>query len=376
MDHTRVLKRAWHLVKGYRALWVFGLILALTTFSWETAVFWGRDNNDEANRQGIVVTREPGESFLEAFQRTIREEIDEANEGLEEFFARELHVEIESDILAIIAVLVGLMLIGYVIAKIVGYVGYTALIRMVDETEDSGVRHSVRQGFRMGWSRAAWRLFLIDVLVGIAAVSALILLFALLLAPLALWTTGSTPAGVIGTIITVGLFFPGLALVIVAGAALSMLKRFFRRACALEGLGVTESIRRGYAVARQHLREVAPVWLVTVGLELAWPFLMIPAVIVLAGVGVVLGGASALLMGGLAGLAFDGATPWVVAGAVGIPIFILTLAAPLAFLGGLREVFLSSTWTLTYRELQTLESAEPGQLPDLDTSGLKAAPVA
>lgn len=57
-------------------------------------------------------------------------------------------------------------------------------------------------------------------------------------------------------------------------------------------------------------------------------------------------------------------------------LFILTLAAPLAFLGGLREVFLSSTWTLTYYELGGLESVEPGHLPDLRAPGLEAAPVA
>jgi hypothetical protein len=41
-----------------------------------------------------------------------------------------------------------------------------------------------------------------------------------------------------------------------------------------------------------------------------------------------------------------------VAAVVGIPVFILVMAAPLSFLGGLFEVFLSSTWTLTYRELR------------------------
>jgi hypothetical protein len=59
-----------------------------------------------------------------------------------------------------------------------------------------------------------------------------------------------------------------------------------------------------------------------------------------------------LLAGGLTGLAFEGAAPWIVGGMVGIPIFILVMVAPLSFLGGLFKVFLSSTWTLTYRELQ------------------------
>ncbi len=382
MEHTRVLKRAWHLARSYRALWVFGVILALTTFSWETVLFYGRDNDKEADRAGIVVNRRSGETFFEAFQRAVGEEVDEfkteidaANRDLERFFAQELNVEIESDLLAIMTVLAGMMLISFILAKIASYVGDTALIRMVDEAEDSGVRRGVRHGFRMGWSRTAWRLFLIDVLVDISAVSSFILLFVLALAPLALWTTGNTPAGVVGTVAAIGLFFLIIALVIGASVALSLLKPFFRRACALEGLGVTASIRRGYAIARGYLKEVAPVWMVTVGVHIVWPVLMFPAVVLLAGVGILLGGAAALLVGGVAWLFLAGATPWVLAGAVGIPMFILTLAAPLAFLGGLREVFLSSTWTLTYRELRALESSEPERVPRVDPSSLQVAPV-
>jgi hypothetical protein len=371
------------LVKSYRALWVFGVILALTTISWETAFFFGQDNDGEAERVGIVVNRRAGETFLEAFQRAVSEEVDElkvgidaANRDLERFFAQELHVEIESDLLAIIMVLVGMLLIGFILAKIASYVGDTALIRMVDEAENGGRQRGVRHGFRMGWSRAAWRFFLIDLLVDVTAVLSFVLLFVLALSPLALWATGSTPAGVVGTVAAIGLFFLAVALVVAAGAALSLLKPFFRRACALEGLGVTASIGRGYAIARSYLKEVLPVWIVTVGVHLVWPFLMVPAVLLLVGVGVVLGGAAALLVGGLAWLFVEGATPWILAGAVGIPIFILALAAPLAFLGGLREVFLSSTWTLTYRELRALESSEPGRVPKVDPSGLEAAPIA
>jgi hypothetical protein len=380
MDYGKILKRAWDLVKSYRALWVLGAILALTSFSVATPVFWGLDNQDEGDRQGIVVTRETGESFLSAFQRAVEEEIDEleieintANQDIEEFFAKELHVEIESDLLAIIIVLAGLLLIGFVVAKVAGYVANTALIRMADDAEDSGAQYSARQGLRMGWSRAARRLFLIDLLVDTSAVLAVILLFALVLSPLALWATGSTGAGVVGTVLTVSLFFPVLALVIVGGAALSMLKQFMQRACVLEDLGVTAAIRHGYSMARGHLRKVAPMWLITVGVGVTWPILMIPVVVVALGAGVVLGGLTALLTGGVASLFQDGAMIWVAAVAVGIPVLILTVAAPLVFLGGIREAFLSSTWTLTYRELRALESVKRPAAPDVGTSSLEVA---
>jgi hypothetical protein len=381
MDHVKILKQAWHNVWSYRALWIFGVIVALTTFSWGTMLLLDDDDNNETWHREININKQPGEDFFHAFGRAWREEMEEvraevnqANQELEEFFAEELNIQIESDILAYLIALVAMMLTFYTIAKVAGYVSEAALIRMVHNTAKTGVQHSVRQGLRMGFSRTAWRLFLINLLVNTTAVLTVILLMALPLLPLLLWTTGATAAGVLGTIMTVVMFFPVLALIIVAGATVSMLKQFFRRSCAVEGLGVIASIRRGYALARGHLKDVTPMWIVTIVVSIAWPFLMVPIAILFLGVGVVLGGAGALLAGGLASLTFDGATPWILAGAVGIPVFLLTLAAPLVFLGGLREVFLSSTWTLTYRELRAVEGME--RTPKPEALGLEAATAA
>lgn len=42
----------------------------------------------------------------------------------------------------------------------------------------------------------------------------------------------------------------------------------------------------------------------------------------------------------------------------GVPIFFLLLAAPLAFLSGLKETYIPSSWTSAYRELQALGSLD------------------
>ena len=39
---------------------------------------------------------------------------------------------------------------------------------MVDEYENTGTKMTVREGFRIGWSRTAWRLFLINLIVNLA----------------------------------------------------------------------------------------------------------------------------------------------------------------------------------------------------------------
>jgi hypothetical protein len=256
-----------------------------------------------------------------------------------------------STLIAIGIGLACLIVILIIVAAIARYVAATALIRMVDDHEETGQERSVRQGFRMGWSRSAFRLFLIDLAVSLPTAVAFILLFALALAPLLLWATDVEAVGVIGTVLTVGLCIIVILLAIVVAVILSVLKPFFQRVCVLEGLGVTESIRQGYAVVRHNLKDVGLMWLITVGLRIGWAILMIPIVFLLLVVSGALGGLLALLAGGLTGLAFEGAAPWIVGGVVGIPIFILVLAAPLSFLGGLFEVFMSSTWTLTYREL-------------------------
>jgi hypothetical protein len=121
-------------------------------------------------------------------------------------------------------------------------------------------------------------------------------------------------------------------------------------------------------------------WFLMIGVQIGWVIALIataivlfPAIILLIVVGGVLAGLPALLVGGLASLIFQGAVPWILAGVVGLPIFILVMAAPWIFLGGLMEVFKSSVWTLSYQELRALE---PEKLPELDASGLEVAPIA
>jgi hypothetical protein len=61
----------------------------------------------------------------------------------------------------------------------------------------------------------------------------------------------------------------------------------------------------------------------------------------------------------VASQASSGPLPWILAGAVGLPIFLLVLVIPLLFLGGLWQVYRSSVWTLTYRELRAMEAVQP-----------------
>jgi hypothetical protein len=329
MDHMKILKRAWEITRYYRVLWVFGVILALTSGTFNGGGGGGGSGGDGNNTSW-----------------------DESQ------FDLDLSPEAANTLIAIAIGVACLIVFLIVVSVIARYVAQTAVIRMVHEYEDTGERRSVRQGFRLGWSRAARRLFLLDLSIGLPVALVFILLALITLAPLLMWFTGNEAVGALATVATVGLCFLVVILGIVVGVTLSLLLHFFRRVCVLEGLGVVESIQEGYALVRRHLKDVFVMWLIMIGVDIAAMMALVPVFILLAIVGGVLGGLLALLVGGLTSLALSGAAPWIAGGAVGIPIFLLILVAPLAFLGGLVEVFKSSTWTLTYRELRALNGLE------------------
>ncbi len=363
MQHNRVLKQAWQNVLHYRALWLFGIILALTTASLGTATLWGRDDDGQYS-EGITITRMDDETFVEALERSVGAEIDQANQELDEFLAK-LDFEAKSNVVTVLIWFGSISIAIAIISTIAKYVSETALIRMVDRQHESGQKQTVRQGFRLGWSRGTARLFLIELLVNLTVVTAGILLFALIFGPLPLWVTGSEMTIFTGAILTGGLFFLAIFLLILTGMAVSLLKLFARRACVLEGLGVTASIHRAFTLLKREFKQVLPMWLLTLGVNLSWPAVIGSFFVLLFGVGVLLGGLPALLIGDLTDLASAGELAKFLTVSIGAIILTLLLAAPLVWLDGMRQVFLSSLWTLTYREIRDLESVPQEDAPEM-----------
>lgn len=360
MDYSKVLRQSWSAIWRYRALWVFGIVLALTTGSWSAAPM-GRldaDQWERWERRSIGITAMPGETFWEAFRRTMRVEIDRANRELDRFLAEELHINAKSNVIVIAAVLLGTALVVAVVSKVARYVSEAALIRMVSETEASGERHSVWRGFRLGWSRSAWRIFLVDVLLGLVAVVAGLVVFGLILGPLPLWVNSSEPVIFALALITAGLLLVAIVAMVVVATALAVVKRLAWRAAAVEGLGVMASLRRSGAVMRQQLKHVGLIWLTVVAVRWAWRFVLVPVSLLLfVGMGLWAGDLPEGIAGGIVGTGAVGDTLPFSAIAAGIVIILFVIGLPLILLAGLREVFLSSLWTLVYRELRPAGTA-------------------
>ena len=125
MDYFGILERSFAITRRYRALWVFGFLLALVS------VGGGGGNSVQYTFQGGDF--QPGQFDISpAF-------------GI---FA----------ILAAITLAIGLA----ILATILNYVSRTALIGLVGEIE-AGEDPTARHGFDVGWSRSAFRLFGIDI---------------------------------------------------------------------------------------------------------------------------------------------------------------------------------------------------------------------
>ncbi len=367
MNHKEILSRAWKILWSYKALWIFGIILAVTATSFPNTA-WQLDSSNK-NRESEGLRFQSGDDFRKEFGQAM----EEAAQELDLFFNEVLPEELGQAAI-MIALFAGCVIVILIVLRgIFRYVSETAIVTLVDEHETSGTKYTIRKGFRLGFSRSAWRLFLIDLIINVPVFVVFLLLFLLVLSPLLLWTTENMVASVIGTITTIGLFFLVVVLAMILAAALSIFKRFFYRTCVIEGAGVIESIKMGYKLVRANLKDVITMWLILIGINLGFTLAIIPVVFLLLAIAAVVAGLLGLTVSGVSSL-FAGDSQSLVAGlVVGVPLFFLLLVTPLVFLNGLKETFISSSWTLAYRETRALGSLDPETEIDQGVPELEAS---
>lgn len=355
MGHLNILKRAGHILWRYKALWLFGVLLALTVTS-GAGSSQGAGSFDSHKDVPQEFQFEPPAEWRD-FQERDWEELWEDFPGeIEREFER--HVS-PGFVGVLIVVGIGLVLVGFVffiVGRVVRYVAEVAVIRMVNGYEDTGKTLRFRAGWRLGWSRAAWKSFLIDLAVTIPVVLLFIILLFIGLAPLMLWAGGRTVAGVLGTISSIGMSFLFIFFGVIVITVVKLFKNFFFRVCALENAGVRDSIKIGYGMVRHNLKDVGLMWLVMVGLNIIWRIVLIPLTLLLVAISAVIGGGVLVVTRLLSGVILHATAAWILGGVVGGPIFIILFVLPLLFVEGLKLVYVSNVWTLSYRELNALDS--------------------
>ncbi|MGB8253354.1 MAG: hypothetical protein WCF08_09060, partial [Anaerolineaceae bacterium] len=184
---------------------------------------------------------------------------------------------------------------------------------------------------------------------------------------LGLWVYLATTSGSQGFLIFSGITAAGLALLfilffILLAIALGVIRNFAARICVLEGVGVIDSIKQGYAMVRRHLKQVFFIWLVMIGIGIGWAlatiiiFLPLLLVVMLTIVpGIIAGAIPGLLATGLAAIFTPSPWYWIIGAIVALPLFFLVAFSPIILVGGWQQIFKTSVWTETYRELKALE---------------------
>lgn len=319
MQYFDILKRAWKITWGYKALWIFGILVAL--------VSGGGGSGSGGGNSGA-----------------------QGNWSQHGGWERVPHIPTGLIIWMIVLLLI-LLFLFFIASTLARYVGENALIKMVDDYEETERCYTLPEGFRLAWSPAAARLFLLDLIVRIP-LAMLVLGYLLLIgAPLLLWFADSTAAGIVGTLFSGGLFLAGLPLFFIIGGLVTWLQHFFRRVCVLADVGVFAALQGGATLVFQHFNEVFWMGLLMWGVNLLGGLGVLLVVLCLLLLAMVVGGLPALLVGGLATVFFKGAFAWVLGGLAFLPSFFALVIFPSLLLRGICETFKSTVWTLVYREL-------------------------
>lgn len=353
IDIGKILKQAWAVLWSYRVLWIFGILLAITAGSSFNGGNSGYQfNSDQRDWQNINPNGK-----LEEFNRWM-------DQSVEPFF-RNPEQHIQTFIWIGVGFLLFILLVSVLMA-FVRYVSENAVLRMVNDHEETGTKVTFSQGWRMGWSRPAFRMWVIDLIIGLPVLLLVLLIVAVGFAIYFSIDRGSQLTSVAGVITSVGFLFLFIFLFAIGMAFLGLLREFFVRKASLENTGIGESFRSGWKMFKKNWKSAGLMWLVMVGLGIGVTifgvvafFLLIPAYIVMLIPAVLVGAVPGLIGFGITSLFTSGPLTWIIGAIAAIPLFFIVLFAPLALIGGWYKIFTSSAWTLAFREMNAMDIIRP-----------------
>lgn len=301
MDYFGILERSFVITRRYRALWLFGFLLALFSAG-------GGAGN------GVQYTFQGDEAPLNQIG---------APPGL--------------GVLVILIVVVLVVALA-ILAAVIKYVCQTALIDLVAEIE-TGKDPTVRHGFDIGWSRSSLRLFGVDIALVVPVLVILIILGLLFAVPFFVFSAGDQggPGPLIFVLLCCLVFLVPLLIAVVV--ALDLFEKFAFRQVVLAGDGVLAGIRRSYRLVRANLGQIAAMWLIMFIIGLLW-----------AAVNLIVGLVAVAAVGGPAALMYAIFRSGLAAALTALPFLLVTILV-FAVINALYTVFTSTVWTLTYLEL-------------------------
>ncbi len=363
---SHILKRAWHTLWNYRVLWIFGFLLALTSGNGGSNGGGGSHGNGGPSQDSprdlhpIVPDDAPG---------WVHELNDWANQTVVPMFTHpEQYI---STFVTIGVILLVVILIIALLTALVRYPAETAVIRMVDEYETSGNKVGFRQGWKLGWNRTAFRLWLIDFVLSLPIIALLLIMLGA--GVLVYFSISSTfqVTNTAGIVTAIGLGFLSLFLIIVFGLLIGVVRNFFKRVAALENTGVKETLRNGWGMFKRNWKSVGLVWIVMIGIGIGFGIaaiiafvLLVPAYLLLILPAGLVAAIPALIAYAITSIFAAGPLAWIIAALAAIPFFFAIVFAPLQIVNGWYLIYESNVWTLAYREIKVLETRPSS--PELD----------
>jgi len=370
----KYLQRALQIVWNYKVLWIFGFLIALTGGAANGGGGGGGGSSYRANMPANFNDfRDLGN--VGNYSPQMQKVADWFMQNVEPLFATE--AKAFTTMLIIMGILIGVALIFGLLGALVRYPAETAVMRMVNAHEQDGTKLKFKDGWKLGWNHRAWRIFLVDLLIGTPAFGIVVLL----MGGLGLYffanrqnIEGALNVGVGIWVGLVVLLMMALAFVMIV---VSMVRQYIIRKIAFEDLGVWEGFRQGWSLFKQSLKHTLLTWLILIGVGIAFgiavmlvAILLIPAYIVLA----IPGAIAAAIPAGIGYIVtslFSGdVLPWIIAAVLAIPVFFLVAFSPLTLISGAYTVFTSNVWTLLYRD----KAAQAVQPPVLETPVLPPLP--
>jgi hypothetical protein len=358
-----ILKRSWHILWSYRILWLFGILLVITA---------GGGPNIRSNSNSNVSYQSPATPIplvtpqnAPTGLRDLVRQMDQAIRWFNQNAIPVLNHPLQhlGTILLIVGLVVLFFLLVGLLLALVRYPVETAILRMVDEYESSGQKLGFGKGWRLGWSRRAFNIWLIDLLLAIPGLVLVLLLFSTGLIALSSVNTNLHITSMVGIVAAIGLAFIAILLIFAVALFLSLVRNFFIRQAALEGLGAWESIVQGWKMVKHNWKSAGTMWLVMIGVSIVYAiigmvafFIFIPAYLVLLVPALLVAFLPGLTAFGITSIFTAGALPWIIGILFALLFFFLVLFSPLQLVGGWYKVFTSSVWTLTYREIKALQN--------------------
>jgi len=273
-----------------------------------------------------------------------------------------------STIIWMVVIIFAISLVIGLLLALVRYPAETSIIRLVDVYEEDSTKKKFKEGWAMGWNARAFRIWVIDLIVGTPA----FVIVAGLSTAVAFMVIRMTKTGELGQI-------PGMiGLIILAGFLLLVLsiamvfvglwRQFIVRAIAIDDAGIGEGFKRGWEMLAHNFKNAFLTWLVMLGINMGAGFAMIFVTLILIPVfavmvipGVIVSAIPGAIAFGIASIFASGPLVWIIAAFVVLMFLGTVVFSPVSLVSGIYSVFSSSIWTQTYREMKT--GYQPPALP-------------